>query len=239
MARGPALAYALAASAARLPRSPRRCGQQPTIEESDVMKTPANYRPLVLGLACATFSAAAVAAPMTYEMDSNHTYPSFEADHMGGLSKWRGKVNSSHGKIMLDKENQSGSVDVTMDMKTIDFGNDGLNEHAQTPDLFDTAKYPTAHYTGKLVKWQDGAPTAVDGELTLHGVTKPVMLTISSFKCIPSPQQKGKERCGATAMTQLQRDDFGVDFGKAFGFEMGVTLRISTEAVSAEMVSAN
>lgn len=203
------------------------------------MTNPVNYRPLALGLTCAMLGAAAAAAPMTYVIDPSHTYPSFEADHMGGLSKWRGKINSSHGNIMLDKQTRTGSVDVTMDMTTIDFGHDGLNRHAQTSDLFDTAKFPTTRYTGKLVNWDNGAPTAVDGELTLHGVTKPVMLTIESFKCQPSPRQAGKEICGATATTTIQRDDFGVDYGKSLGFDMGVTLQISTEAQSAEVVSAN
>ena len=135
----------------------------------------------LLSVACGALAGAAAAAPMTYEIDPQHTYPSFEADHMGGMSTWRGKINSSSGKIVVDKQAGTGTVDVTMDMKTIDFGIDALNAHAQTPDLFDTAKYPTAHYTGKLVKFQNGTPTEVDGTLTLHGVSKPVTLRINSF----------------------------------------------------------
>ena len=183
----------------------------------------------LLSVACGALAGAAAAAPMTYEIDPQHTYPSFEADHMGGMSTWRGKINSSSGKIVLDKQAGTGTVDVTMDMKTIDFGIDALNAHAQTPDLFDTAKYPTAHYTGKLVKFQNGTPTEVDGTLTLHGVSKPVTLKINSFQCKDHPMKK-KEFCGADASATLNRDDFGVDFGKSMGFKMGVTLRIQIEA---------
>lgn len=190
------------------------------------MNPVAMIRPLVLAAASSALCTAAFATPTTYELDPNHTHPSFEADHMGGLSKWRGMIRKAKGEVMLDKEAQSGSVDVTMDMSSIDFGNDGLNAHAQTPDIFDVAKYPTATYTGKLVDWKDGAPTAVDGMLTLHGVTKPVKLMIDSFLC---KQVNGKQRCGADAITQINRDDFGVDFGKKFGFKMGVTLRIQVE----------
>ena len=111
-----------------------------------------------LGLA---FAAGVSAAPVTYEIDSSHTYPSFEADHSGGVSLWRGKINSSTGRIVLDKEAGSGTVEVTMDMKTIDFGHQGLNDHAQTPDIFDTAQFPTATYQGRLVDFRNGAPTAV------------------------------------------------------------------------------
>jgi len=188
-----------------------------------------SFVPALLSVACGALAGAAAAAPMTYEIDPQHTYPSFEADHMGGMSTWRGKINSSSGKIVVDKQAGTGTVDVTMDMKTIDFGIDALNAHAQTPDLFDTAKYPTAHYTGKLVKFQNGTPTEVDGTLTLHGVSKPVTLRINSFQCKDHPMKK-KEFCGADASATLNRDDFGVDFGKTMGFKMGVTLRIQIEA---------
>ena len=188
-----------------------------------------SFVPALLSVACGAIAGVAAAAPVSYEIDPQHTYPSFEADHMGGMSVWRGKINSSAGKIVLDKEAGTGTVDVTMDMKTIDFGIDALNAHAQTADLFDVAKYPTATYTGKLAKFQNGAPTEVDGTLTLHGVSKPVTLKINSFMCKDHPMKK-KEFCGADATATLNRDDFGVDFGKQMGFKMGVTLRIQIEA---------
>ena len=181
-----------------------------------------------LGLALA---AGVSAAPVTYEIDPAHTYPSFEADHSGGVSLWRGKFNSSAGKITLDKEAGAGTVEVTVDMKSIDFGHQGLNDHANTPDIFDTAKYPTATYSGKLAGFRNGAPTTVDGNLTMHGVTKPVTLTINSFKC--APHRSGREVCGADASGVINREDFGVAFGKNFGFDMKVTLRISVEALAA------
>jgi polyisoprenoid-binding protein YceI len=178
-----------------------------------------------LGLA---FAAGVSAAPVTYEIDPAHTYPSFEADHSGGVSLWRGKINSSTGRIVLDKEAGSGTVEVTMDMKTIDFGHQGLNDHAQTPDIFDTAQFPTATYQGRLVDFRNGAPTAVEGNLTMHGVTKPVRLTLNSFKC--APNRSGGEVCGADALATIDRSEWGVNFGQNFGFDMKVTLRISVEA---------
>jgi len=190
-----------------------------------------SFVPALLTVACGALAGAAAAAPATYEIDPQHTYPSFEADHMGGMSVWRGKINSSAGKIVLDKQAGTGTVDVTMDMKTIDFGINELNAHAQTADIFDVAKYPTATYTGKLAKFQNGAPTEVDGTLTLHGVSKPVTLKINSFQCKDHPMKK-KEFCGADATATINRDDFGVDFGKQMGFKMGVTLRIQIEATA-------
>ena len=98
--------------------------------------------------------------------------------------------------------------------------------------MLDTAKFPTATYKGKLVKFKDGAPTEVAGELTLHGVTKPVTLTIRSFKCMNHPMKK-KEFCGADAVTTINREDFGVGWGKAFGFGMDVKIAIQVEAFAA------
>jgi polyisoprenoid-binding protein YceI len=189
-----------------------------------------NLVPALLGLAGGALAASALAAPVTYEIDPAHTYPAFEADHGGGLSFWRGKINTSSGTITLDKEAGTGTVEVTMDMKSIDFGHQGLNDHAQTPDLFDTAKFPTATFSGKLMSFRNGAPTSVEGNLTMHGVTKPVTLTINSFKC--APHRSGREVCGADATGKINREDFGVAFGKNFGFDMAVTLRISVEAIA-------
>ena len=165
----------------------------------------------------------------TFDIDPTHTYPTFEADHMGGLSLWRGKINSSTGVIKFDGEAQSGSVDVLMDMTTIDFGLDEMNEHAMSDDMFDVENYPTARYVGDLV-FANGEPSEVSGKLTLHGVTKPVSLKINSFKCMFHPM-KLKKACGADAEGNLKRDDFGVDYAKAFGFNMDVKLRISVEGL--------
>src|SRR6201999_2097267 len=82
----------------------------------------------------------ALAAPATYEVDPGHTYPSFAADHMGGLSVWRGKFDKSSGTIVLDKDKATGTVEITVDTSSIDFGHEKLNEHAKTPDMFDVAK---------------------------------------------------------------------------------------------------
>ena len=163
----------------------------------------------------------------TFDIDPTHTYPTFEADHMGGLSVWRGKINSSMGVIKFDGEAQSGSVDIVMDMNTIDFGLDEMNEHAMSDDMFDVENYPTARYAGDLV-FENGEPREVAGKLTLHGVTKPVSLKINSFKCMFHPM-KLKKACGADAEGNLKRDEFGVDYAKAFGFNMDVKLRISVE----------
>jgi polyisoprenoid-binding protein YceI len=188
---------------------------------------------LALSTLMALSLSAAHAAPVTYTLDPTHTFPSFEADHMGGISVWRGKFNQNSGKVVLDKAARTGELDVTIDVNSIDFGLDAMNDKARSVELFDTAKYPTASYKGKLVNWVKGAPTQVKGELTLHGVTKPLTLKLNSFKCMPHPMLK-REFCGADAQATLQRDDYGIAAGKDWGFKMAVTLRIQVEAVADE-----
>ena len=178
-------------------------------------------------------SAAAYAAPATYIIDPNHTHPSFEADHLGGLSVWRGLFRKTSGTITLDKAAGTGTVDVVVDVTSIEFGHDKLNEHAVGPELFDAAKYPQAHYQGTLGGFVNGAPTTVTGNLTLHGVTKPVALKILSFKCMPHPMFK-REVCGADAFGTLNRADFGINSGQQYGFKMETTLRIQVEAIKTE-----
>ena len=188
---------------------------------------------VALATAVSLAAGAALAAPATYNIDPGHTYPSFEADHMGGLSKLRGKFNSSSGKIVLDKEGKTGTVEITVDTSSLDFGHDKLNDHAKGADMFDVAKFPTATYKGKITKFDGAAPKEVQGELTLKGVTKPVTLTIGSFLCKMHPMQK-KEVCGADASGSFNRADFGIDYGKNFGFDMNVKLAIEVEALKAE-----
>jgi len=185
-----------------------------------------------LFLIASAFAGVAAAAPVTYNVDPDHTYPSFEADHMG-LSIWRGKFNKTSGKVTLDKAAGQGTVEVTIDAASIDFGHAKMNEVAQGPDLFDVAKYPLATYKGKFEGFANGAPSRVVGTLTMHGATRPVVLQLNSFKCMPHPLYK-REVCGADALTVLNRDEFGMDAGKPYGFSMDVTLRIQVEAIAIE-----
>jgi len=174
-------------------------------------------------------SGVVLAAPVTYEVDSKHTYPSFEADHFGGMSLWRGKFNASSGKVVLDLAAKTGTVDVTIDAASVSTGLAELDKHLRSPEFFDVEKFPTASYKGTLANFKDGVPTEVQGNLTLHGVTRPVTLTIRSFKCMPHPMKK-TEFCGADATATINREDFGMTYGKNFGFDMKVGLAIQIEA---------
>lgn len=176
----------------------------------------------------ALVTSSAFAAPVTYILDPHHTYPSFAVDHMGGLSVWRGKFTDTSGKVTYDKDAKTGSIDITVNTSSIDTGNAKLDEHTKSAEMLDTAKYPTATYTGQFTQWSGSTPTEAQGTFTLHGVSKPLTLKITSFMCKMHPMTK-KEVCGADATATFNRADFGVTYGDAYGFKMGVKLEIQVE----------
>ena len=180
----------------------------------------------------AFLAGAVVAEPVTYQVDPAHTYPSFEADHFGGVSTWRGKFTKTSGTIVIDREKGTGTVEITVDPASIAFGNPKLDEHVRSPEMLDVAKYPTATYKGKLTDFKNGVPTQVQGEFTLHGVTRPLTLAVNSFKCMTYPYDK-KEHCGADLSGTINRADDGVNYGDKYGFKMDTKLAIQVEGVRA------
>jgi len=178
----------------------------------------------------ALISGAVCAAPASYDVDVRHTHVTFAADHFGGLSVWRGLFSASAGKVVLDTAAQGGTVDITIDAASVLTGVADLDKHLKSGEFLDVAKFPTATYKGKLASFKNGAPTEVLGDLTLHGVTRPVKLSIATFKCMAHPMQKDKEVCGANAQGEINREEFGVAWGKPMGFDMAVRLYIQIEA---------
>jgi polyisoprenoid-binding protein YceI len=186
---------------------------------------------LKLAVAALFAASAASAFAQTYNIDPNHTYPSFEADHMG-ISVWRGKFTKTSGTITLDRAKKTGTVDITVDPSSIDFGNQKLDEHAKGKQMFNVEKYPTVTYKGNSIEFKGDMPVAVNGNLTMLGVTKPVRLTIDKFKCIQHPMLK-REVCGADATAEFNRTDFGLNYGVPM-LAPWVKLQIQVEAIKAD-----
>ena len=174
-------------------------------------------------------TAASASAADRYLIDPQHTFPSLEFSHLG-ISVWRGKFNKTSGEIVLDRAAKTGTVDVTVDTDSIDFGLESMHERARTEKWFNVEKHPTATYKG-TVKFAGDTPKSVDGQLTLLGVTRPVKLAINNFKCIPHPLTK-KELCGADAEGELLWSHFGMAKMKyAEGDTDKVVLRIQVEGI--------
>ncbi|OZI38661.1 polyisoprenoid-binding protein [Bordetella genomosp. 10] len=175
-------------------------------------------------------AAAAQAEPVTYQLDPDHTYPSFETDHFNGASIWRGKFKKTSGTVVLDAKAGKGSIDVAVDMTSIDIGHDELDEHLRSDKFFDVARFPQATFKSQDVTFKNGRPVSARGQFTLHGVTHPLTLTIVSFKCYQNPMLK-KEVCGTESTARFDRDAYGVGFGKDYGFKMETVLHIQAEGI--------
>lgn len=152
----------------------------------------------------------AYAAPENYTIDSTHTFPSFEIGHMG-FSTQRGRFNKTTGSIVLDRAAKKATVDISIDANSISTGLDKLEAHLRAEDFFDTAKYPTITFKSTGARFNGDKLASVSGNLTLHGVTKPVTLTVTSFFCGPNPVYK-KDACGADAVATIKRSDFGINY---------------------------
>lgn len=157
-------------------------------------------------LALASIVLPAVAAPESYVLDANHTFPRFSYSHLG-YSTQLSRFDKTTGKVVLDKEAKTGSVDVVIDTASVSTGSPTFDEHIQAADFLDTAKYPTASFKSTTVVFDGDKPTKIEGNLTIKGVTKPVTLTVTSFQAKPHPIMK-KDAIGANAYTLIKRSDF-------------------------------
>ena len=184
---------------------------------------------IAVGALASSLSLGAFAAD-TYTLDPMHTFPSFEADHFGGLSIWRGKFTKTTGTVTLDRAAKTGTVDVSVDPASVQTGNPKLDEHLRAAEFFDVEKYPSVTYKGTQIRFDGDKPVEVVGTLTIRGITKPVNLKIDSFKCMQHPVLK-REVCGVEASTEFNRADYGMDFGAKYGFSMQTRLHIQSEGI--------
>ena len=174
----------------------------------------------------------AVAAPENYTIDPTHTYPHWEVNHLG-VSNWRGQFGKSAGKFMIDRAAKAGSVEIAVQTASVVSGDNdkgsrprSLDEHLRTPDFFNVAEYPTMIYKSTGVKFNGDNPGTIEGNLTLLGVTKPLVLHVENWKCQPNPFTK-KEMCGGNASGSFKRSDFGMKFGlAAVGDEIKLWIQI-------------
>jgi polyisoprenoid-binding protein YceI len=156
--------------------------------------------------AFASLAAAASASPLTYNVDGSHTFPRFSYSHFG-YSTQLSRFDKTTGTVVFDAEAKTGSVDIVIDMKSVDTGFVDFNGHIQGEDFLDTAKFPQATFKSTKVVFEGDKPKTIEGNLTIKGVTKAVTLTVTSFQAMPHPMMK-KPAIGANAFTMIKRSEF-------------------------------
>lgn len=178
-------------------------------------------------IACVLSVVACAASADNYKIDSSHTFPTFEVRHLG-LSVFRGRFDKTSGTVTLDTAKKTGSADVIIDTKSVSTGVEKLDEHLRKADFLDVEKYPQMTFKSNRFDFKGDKLVSVDGDLTLHGVTKPVTLKVNVLSCQEHPMTK-KPACGGDLETTIKRSDFGVAYGiPAVSDE--VTIRIGIEA---------
>ena len=149
----------------------------------------------------------ALAAPESYTADPNHTFPSFEIAH-GGFTITRGFFQKTSGKITIDRAAGSGSIEIAVDVASMTTGQPQRDAIVRT-DWLKVTQFPQLIYRSYNLGFSGDNLIGAEGELTLFGVTRPVHLVITSFKCRPHPVNK-KDQCGADGTAQIKRSDFGM-----------------------------
>ena len=174
-------------------------------------------------------AASAVAAPVTYGVDGSHTFPRFSYSHFG-YSTQLSSFSKTKGKVVFDAEAKTGAVEIVIDTKSVNTGFADFNDHIQGEDFLDTAKFPEATFKSTKVVFEGDKPKAVEGQLTIKGVTKPVTLTVTSFHAMPHPMLK-KPAIGANAFTVIKRSEFNAGkYAPYVGDE--VRIDIAIEAIA-------
>lgn len=176
---------------------------------------------LALAFAIPTFAA-------DYTIDPAHANARFAIDHFGTTTNHGGFYNLT-GEVKFDAKAQTGFVDVTIPIDTINTGVEAFNAHLKSADLFDIAKFPIMRFVSDKWTFQDGKVSMVEGKLTLLGQTHPVTLTATKFNCYPNPILKA-EVCGGDFSATIDRTQWGMNYLVDIGMTKEVKLDIQIEA---------
>lgn len=171
------------------------------------------------------FSNIVSAITENYTIDPTHTYPHFAVSHLG-YSTMHGRFDKTSGSLKINHKRKTGSVSITIETDSINTGMKKRDAHLRSPDFFNTVEYPKATYKSTAVKFTGDTPSIVEGNLTLLGITKQVILTITAFKCGKNPMNF-KDMCGIDAVAKLKRSDFGMNYAlPGVGDKINLTIEV-------------
>ncbi|MES2217808.1 MAG: YceI family protein [Pseudomonadota bacterium] len=171
----------------------------------------------------------AQAAPVTYQLDPNHTSVLWHISHFG-FSNPSGKWQADGTLILDEQKPQDSKVNVTIKIASVDTGIPKLDEHLKSKAFFDADQFPTATFVSDKVKLTGKDTAQVTGMLTMHGVTKPVTLNVKLNKIGTNPITE-KKAAGFSAETTIDRSDFGIEtLSPALGNKVKVNIEAEGQA---------
>jgi len=166
-----------------------------------------------------------------YKLDSDHGKITWSVDHLG-FSTYQGQFVNVQADLVIDPANLSASrLTATIPLTDVDSNSDGLDRHLQTPDFFDTANHPTATFVSRSVSIDadDANEATVIGDLTLRGVTRPVIMDVEFNQA--GPGMGGSYKAGFDGEATIKRSEFGITFGQQMGLGDEVELHIEGEFI--------
>jgi polyisoprenoid-binding protein YceI len=168
----------------------------------------ARSRAVVLALAMLACAIASNAA--TFRVAPEQTSVSFEVSNLGIASP--GRFDLTSGKIVLDPERRAGSIDFVVDAGSIDTGWNIRDAFLKSDLMFDVERHPSIRFHSTRLAFVDERLVAVEGELTMHGVTRPVRFDVTRMEC-GTGSGPGRDSCDATVTGRISRSAFGMSFG--------------------------
>jgi polyisoprenoid-binding protein YceI len=191
-------------------------------------------RKILIGLTLAAVVPTGAAAPESYTLDPYHTFVHFGVDHNGFSTIW-GRFDRSTGKFTFDRESGKLALEVNVETASVTTGDNARgnrprsrDEHLRSPDFFNAAEFPRMVYKATNARLNGGVPVEISGELTLLGVTRPVVLTVDRWKCASHPVTK-RSICGGNATGGIKRSEFGMKGIPATGDD--VKINVTFEAL--------
>jgi polyisoprenoid-binding protein YceI len=170
------------------------------------------------------YTVAIAAYADSYTIDPAHTYPNFTINHLG-FSTMHGRFGKSSGTLELDQAKGTGSVEIVVDMASVNTGFKKRDDHLRSPDFFNAIEFPTMTFKSTKVVFK-GKGAVITGNLTIKGVTKSISLEVPNINCGVHPFNK-KHVCGFDATTSVKRSDFGIKYGlPAIGDEMNIEIEV-------------
>lgn len=176
----------------------------------------------------APLAASANAPAGNYKIDPAHSVAYFELGHAGGISRFMGRFNDISGELLVDTPEKS-TVKVDIKVDSVDTRTEALDKHLKSPDFFNAAQFPTLTFVSSAVSLNPSGEGTLNGNLTLHGVTKPVTFKLRQIGSGSGP--RGDTRVGYVATSTIKRSDFGMNYGIPKAATDEVDLRINIEAV--------
>jgi polyisoprenoid-binding protein YceI len=166
---------------------------------------------------------------VTYNLDPTHTTVIFEIDHVN-ISTLRGRFDRKEGRVQLDREAQTGTVQVSIEAQSISTGVTTLDKTLTGEKLFNAAQFPHMNFESTKIEFDGEKVKAVHGQLTMLGQTHPLTLNALRFGCYMNPMLK-REVCGGDFDATLDRTQWGMNFALNFGAPRLVHLLIQAEGI--------